>query len=218
MSRSQPLTIEVVSDVICPWCYIGMRRLQGAVAALDGELDIELRWKPFQLDGTIPPEGKDRRAYLEQKFGGPDRARAVYDRVREAGAAEQIPFRFEAIQLTPNTLDAHILIDLAGAESATTQNAVTERYFRAYFEDGADLTSRGTLVALAEEAGANVTGWPDALEDSDRRERVAEEIAFASKRGISGVPFMVVAGKYGIEGAQPTDVLVRALRQIAAAA
>ena len=213
---TEKLAIEVVSDVICPWCYIGMHRLEKAASALSDELDITLSWKPFQLDGTIPPEGKDRRQYLEQKFGGPDQARAVYDRVREAGAGDGIPFRFEDIRLTPNTLDAHLVIALAGEQSTDVQNAVVRSLFQAYFERGEDLTSRENMLDLAEKAGADVTGWAQALDDADRRKAVADEIRLATARGIQGVPFMIVDGRYGISGAQPPEVLVQAFRQIVA--
>ena len=119
-ANSDPLTIDVISDVVCPWCFIGKRRLEKAIAA--SEVPLAIRWRPYQLDATIPPEGKDRRAYLEAKFGSAERIKQLHENVAAAGAAEGIPFAFDKIKVSPNTLDAHRLIrwaeeqDAAGAD------------------------------------------------------------------------------------------------------
>jgi predicted DsbA family dithiol-disulfide isomerase len=146
----EPLRIDVVSDVMCPWCFVGKRRLERALAEA-ADVPVEVIWRPFQLDPTLPPDGKDRRAYLEEKFGGPEQAAAIYERIREAGREEGIAFAFDRIARSPNTLDAHRLIRWAGEEGV--QDAMVERLFELYFLEGADLTREATLVEAAVAAG-----------------------------------------------------------------
>lgn len=212
---NQPLKIDVVSDVMCPWCYIGKRRLEKALDLVGEELATEVEWHPFQLDPTLPPEGKDRQAYLEEKFGGAERATTVYARVAEAGAEEQIPFAFDRITRSPNTLDAHRVIRWAGVEGV--QDAVIERLFAAYFLEGADLTRPDTLVKAAAEGGMD----PEVVDrllasDADLAETEAEVVR-AQAMGVQGVPCFILDGKYAVSGAQPADVLADAIRQVAAA-
>ena len=145
------VTIDVVSDVMCPWCYIGKRRLEKAAAA-DPEIALDVHWRPFQLDATIPPEGMDRRIYLERKFGGAQAAERVYAPVRAAGEAEAIPFAFDRIRRSPNTINAHRLIRWAG--QAGLQEEMVERLFRLYFIDGGDLTDNSVLAKAAAEHDA----------------------------------------------------------------
>src|SRR5687767_7456998 len=143
------LAIDVVSDVVCPWCFIGKRRLEAAIAAAG--VAVTIRWRPFQLDPTIPPEGKDRRQYLVAKFGSGDRIRQMQERIAELGQAEGLAFAFDRITLSPNTLDAHRLIRWAG--EAGRQDAAVEALFRAYFIDGENLGDRATLARIAGAAG-----------------------------------------------------------------
>ena len=144
------LTVDVVSDVVCPWCYIGKRRLEAALARLreaEPELPVEVRWHPFQLNPDLPREGIDRRQYLEDKFGGPGRTQQIYARVSAAGATVGIPFAFDAIERQPNTLDAHRLIVWAQARRDGDPDALVEQLFRAYFLDGRFVGDQEELVA-----------------------------------------------------------------------
>ncbi len=204
---SQVVTIDVVSDVMCPWCYIGKRRLEKAAAAQD--VMLEVHWRPFQLDPTIPEEGIERDAYLERKFGSAEAVERVYAPVREAGEAEAIPFAFDKIARSPNTIDAHRLIRWA-AEVGREEEMV-ERLFQLYFIEGGDLSDRSVLVDAAEEVGldrAAIERLPDG--DADKAE-VQKEIETAQQMGITGVPTFIVGRRYAVVGAQPPEVLAGAI-------
>src|SRR3954451_21913305 len=138
------LLIDVISDLICPWCYIGKRRLEKAVAAVKGRHEVRVRWLPFQLNPTMPKDGISRREYRTRKFGSWERSLALDAKVVEAGKSEGIPFAFDRIERTPNTLDAHRLVWLADKEGV--QDAVVEALFRAYFTDGRDSSNRQMLL------------------------------------------------------------------------
>lgn len=205
--------VDVVSDVVCPWCYIGKRHLDAALATLAeaGQPLPTVRWHPYELNPDLPAEGVDRRDYLERKFGGPARAAQVYDRVRRAGTQAGIAFDFERIALQPNTRDAHRLI--AWAQTRGDATALVERLFRAYFAEGADLTSRATLEALARDAGLGDDAIRAALDDGDALERARRGDEEARGLGVGGVPFFVVDGRIGVSGAQGADALVAAFAQ-----
>ena len=207
MSQST-VTIDVVSDVMCPWCYIGKRRLEKAAAARP-EIGLDVRWRPFQLDHTIPPEGMDRRIYLERKFGGPEVIERVYAPVRAAGEAEAIPFAFDRIRRSPNTLNAHRLIRWAG--EAGLQDAMVERLFRLYFIEGGDLTDSAVLAQAASEAGMERAAVERLLAGEADVAEVRGEIEAAQRMGITGVPTFIVAGRYAVVGAQPAEVLSDAI-------
>lgn len=201
------LDIDVISDVMCPWCFIGKRRLDKAVAGRPG-MPVDIRWRPFQLDPTIPPEGMDRQDYLDRKFG-PDKAGTVYDQIRAAGAEEGIEFNFDAIGKAPNTLDAHRLIRWAA--TAGVQGAVVEELFSGYFVEGADLTDTGYLAEAAEAAGMEREIVARLLAGDADRALVEEEIALAQRMGVQGVPCFIFGGKYVVMGAQGPDVLGAAI-------
>jgi predicted DsbA family dithiol-disulfide isomerase len=212
------LVIEVVSDVVCPWCFIGKRRLEGALALYARERPDApppaVTWRPFQLNPGLPPEGMARADYVARKFG--PRGGAVYDRVSAVGREVGIDFAFDRIARQPNTLAAHSLVELAGAQGR--QDAVKEALFRAYFLDGVDLTARENLVAIATAAGldrATVEAW---LDDPQAREAAAAEDARAREIGIEGVPFFIFNGRLGVSGAQPAEVLFDAMKQAESAA
>ena len=209
-----PLQIDVVSDVMCPWCYIGKRRLETAIAEADLALDI--RWRPFQLDPTLPPGGKDRKIYLAEKFGSLERARELYENVRQAGDAENIPFAFNKIDVSPNTLDAHRLIRWAGGIDAVMQDRVVEALFAAYFVDGKHIGDHDTLVRIAKGTGMDADLVAELLAGDADREVVASEITQAQAMGVTGVPTFIVANKYALVGAQPAAQLAEALRTVAA--
>ncbi len=211
----QRIAVDVVSDVMCPWCFIGKRNLEAAMA-IAGELDVEVSWRPYQLDPTIPAEGKDRRQYLEEKFGGPERATAIYDRVREAGRNAGIEFRFEAISVSPNTLDAHRLIRWAGGQGDDVQERVVNRLFERYFTEGADLTDDDELVSIAAQAGMDAEIVRNLLASDADTEETRQDIAMAQRMGVTGVPCFIVDQRYAVVGAQPAEVLAQAIRQAAA--
>ena len=209
-----PLQIDVVSDVMCPWCYIGKRRLETAIAGTDLALDI--RWRPFQLDPTLPPGGKDRKVYLAEKFGSIERARELYENIRQAGDLENIPFAFSKIAVSPNTLDAHRLIRWAGGVGAAMQDRVVEALFIAYFINGEHIGDHDTLARIAKEAGMDADLVAELLPGEADRELVTSEITQAQAMGVTGVPTFIIANKYALVGAQPAAQLAEAFHTVAA--
>jgi len=207
------LTIDVVSDVVCPWCFIGKRRLEGALALYakahpDAPAPV-VTWRPFQLNPGMPDEGMPRAEYVQRKFGA--RGGAVYDRVTAVGREVGIPFAFDRIRQQPNTLAAHSLVELADARGA--QDALVEALFRAYFLDGVDLTARENLVAIATGVGldrAEVEAW---LDDKNARDLAGAEDQRAREIGIEGVPFFIFNGRVALSGAHPAETLLEAMRQ-----
>ena len=209
----EPLRIDVVSDVMCPWCFIGKRRLEKALGEVP-EVPVAVFWRPFQLDPTLPPEGKDRTAYLAEKFGGRENANATYERVREAGRAEGIEFQFERIERSPNTIDAHRLIRWAGTEGL--QDAAVERLFELYFLEGADLSRPETLIEAARDAGMDTAVVERLLEGASDRAETEQEVAAAQEMGVTGVPCFILDNRYAVMGAQEPATLASAIRQAAA--
>jgi len=207
------LAIDVVSDVVCPWCFIGKRRLEAALAryaqARPEAPAPTVSWRPFQLNPGLPAEGVPRDEYVARKFGA--RGRAVYDRVAAVGREVGIDFAFDRIARQPNTLAAHSLIELAGAHDR--QGAVKEAFLRAYFLDGVDLTARENLVAVATSAGLDRVSVEEWLDNPQAREAVEAEDARARELGIEGVPFFIFNRRLAVSGAQPSEVLLDAMHQ-----
>jgi predicted DsbA family dithiol-disulfide isomerase len=196
------MRIDIISDVICPWCFIGKRRLERALT-LRPEVTNEITWRPFQLNPDMPEEGMDRRAYLAAKFGGEAHADRLYTNVREAGATVDIPFAFDRIRRTPNTRDAHRLIRYAAAEGRA--DPMVEALFQAYFIDGRDIGSCGTLAEIAGEVGLDrraVALWLDS--PADRAEVLAEDRG-ARRIGINAVPCFIFERHYAVSGAQDPE-------------
>jgi predicted DsbA family dithiol-disulfide isomerase len=214
--NERSVSIDVVSDVVCPWCYLGQKRLEHAAESLT-DIDVTARWRPFQLDPTIPPGGKDRREYMLAKFGNGDRIREAHARLIELGAIEGISFDFEAIKTAPNTLDAHRLIRWASATDNETQNTLVKRLFSLYFEKGANIGDRVVLAEAAEISGMDRAVVEAMLATDSDREAVVTEVATASRMGITGVPCFLLEGRYAVMGAQDTAVLADAIRQVAEA-
>ncbi len=210
------ISIDVVSDVVCPWCFVGQKRLDKALETLP-DLDVSIRWRPFQLDPTIPPEGMDRKAYMLGKFGSEERLREIHARIEPIGEAEGIAFAFEAIKVSPNTIDAHRVIRWAGAQGADVQNLLVRNLFQLYFEKGVNIGDHGALVEAAREAGMDAAVVESLLATDADREAVATEAATASRMGISGVPCFLLEGKYAVVGAQDAATLADAIRQVASA-
>ncbi|HMB48276.1 MAG TPA: DsbA family oxidoreductase [Afifellaceae bacterium] len=211
-SAETAIVIDVVSDVMCPWCYIGKRRLEAAIENTPYQLDIH--WRPFQLDGTLPPDGKDRKAYLAEKFGSVEKAGQIYENVTAAGDLEGIPFAFDKIEVSPNTLDAHRLIRWAGGASQDLQDRIVESLFQAYFLYGENIGDHAVLVRIAEDAGMDGKLVAEMLAKDADRDLVSKEIELSQKMGVTGVPTFIVDNKYAIVGAQPAEQLVEAIHAI----
>jgi predicted DsbA family dithiol-disulfide isomerase len=208
------LTIDVVSDVVCPWCYIGKRRLEAALARLreaEPDLSVTVRWHPFELNPDLPAAGADRREYLEAKFGGPERAQQVYARVRAAGDTVGIPFAFDAIERQPNTLEAHRLIAWAQSRPEGDAGELVEKLFRAYFLEGRYVGDREELARIATEAGFDPDDARAFLASEALREDVAGAEQRARQMGISGVPFFIFDGKTAVSGAHEPETLLDAI-------
>jgi predicted DsbA family dithiol-disulfide isomerase len=215
MSDANSITIDVVSDVVCPWCFIGQKRLDKAIAA--SGVDVHVNWRPFQLDPTIPPEGKDRREYMLGKFGSEERIREIHARIEPLGAAEDISFAFDAIKVAPNTLDAHRVIRWAGAAGEDVQNRLVRRLFQLNFEEGKNLGDPSVLIEAAREAGMDAAIVETLLPTDADVEAVRDEIATASRMGVTGVPCFLLEGKYAVMGAQDAETLADAIKQVATA-
>ncbi len=205
------LEIDVVSDVICPWCFLGKRRLDKAIASID-DIKVEVNWRPFLLDPSIPKEGMSRREYMENKFG-PERLKTIHDPLISAGSEDGVPFQFEKITRTPNTIDAHRLI--RWSHPTGKQHDVAERLFMAYWNEGKDVGDRKVLLAIATEAGLDATEISAKFEQDTDLEAVRAEVEQASRMGVTGVPCFILGRKQGIMGAQPAQVLADAIRQLA---
>jgi predicted DsbA family dithiol-disulfide isomerase len=207
------LTIDIVSDVVCPWCYVGEKRLEAALADEAGP--VVVRWRPYQLDPTIPEAGLDRAEYMAKKFGNSGRLQSVHDNLTRLGAELGLPFAFDKIKRSPNTLDAHRLIRWAASAGAQTE--VVDRLFKAFFVEGRDIGDRKVLVEIAWECGLDAGEVEKALADGADAGLVREEIEQAQAMGISGVPFFIFGGRVGVPGAVEPSALRQAIAQARAA-
>ena len=207
------LTIDVVSDVVCPWCYLGEKRLEAAIA--EESEPVAVRWRPYQLDPTIPQGGLDRTEYMERKFGRDGRLKTIHDHLVRLGAEVGLPFAFDKIRRAPNTLDAHRLIRWAA--SAWAQREVVDRLFRAYFVEGRDVGDRAALLDIAAASGLDAHIVEKLLAEGAYADAVRDEIARAQAIGVAGVPFFIFAGRLGVPGAQDVSLLRRAMAQARAA-
>jgi predicted DsbA family dithiol-disulfide isomerase len=213
------LAVDVVSDVVCPWCYIGKRKLEQALAELrtrEPGIEVAVRWHPFQLNPDLPAEGIPRAAYLEAKFGGGQRAAEIYARVRAVGAAIGIAFDFERIVRQPNTGDAHRLI--AWAQETGDGEALVERLFHAYFIEGRFVGDADELSAIAEEAGFARHAARALLASNRLRADVEAEYREAQDAGIGGVPFFIFNGRTAVSGAHDPPTLLEAIAEARAGA
>lgn len=211
-----PLAIDIVSDVVCPWCYIGQKRLRAALE-LAPEVRAEIRWRPYQLDATIPAGGIDRKQYMLSKFGSEERLAEIHARVAEAGRQAGIDFRFDAITVSPNTLDAHRTLRWAATAGPGVQDRLAQRLFQLYFEEGANIGDHGVLADAAEAAGLERPVVEALLPSDADKQEVRGEIGVAARMGVSGVPCFLLENRYAVVGAQEPEVLADALRQVAAA-
>jgi predicted DsbA family dithiol-disulfide isomerase len=202
--------IDVVSDVICPWCFLGKRRLDKALSMVDG-VDFFVRWRPFMLDPTIPPEGLDRTEYLTAKFGA-DRVKTIHDPLIEAGAELGVPYNFDAITRTPNTLDAHRLI--RWSHTIERQHDMAERLFMAYWAEGLDVSDHQVLAKCAGETGINAAQIAELLASDQDVEEVKTEIQHSTNIGVTGVPTFILGQSYALVGAQSPEVLADAIGRV----
>ena len=199
------LVIEIASDVICPWCYIGRKRLEKALALLDGEVTPVIRWLPFQLNPDMPASGMLRAEYRKAKFGSLERGRELDARVAAEGRGEGIDFAFDRMERTPNTSAAHQLIDVAQAEGKG--QAVVDALFHAYFEEARDIGNPDVLKTIA--LGAGVQGWPAQA----NAQGVAEREEGVRSLGIAAVPTFIFGRKFGVSGAHPPEALASAIKE-----
>jgi predicted DsbA family dithiol-disulfide isomerase len=213
VSTLKPLKIDIVSDVVCPWCYIGKRRIEDALALVP-DVPVEVQWRPFFLNPWVPREGISREDYLTTKFGSVEAYKGIAGRVVDAASEEGLVYRPDLVKRQPNTTDCHRLIHWAEAKGNAGE--MKQRLMELYFRDGGDLTDTEVLVQAAADCG---------LDAADVRQRLAidEDVALvsghaqeAADKGISGVPTFVFAQKYAVSGAQPAEMLARAIREVSA--
>jgi len=208
------MQIDVISDTVCPWCFIGKRRLARAMAQRP-DIAFDVKWRPYRLDPTLPREGMDRQVYMRLKFGDdPRKIVEMHKLIIAEGAKDDIAFDFAAIRRRPDTLDSHRLI--RWAEAAGVQDEVVERLFIAYFENGEDIGDIRTLSDIADLCGMDGREVADLLESDTDRALVEREDQIAREMGVSGVPAMIFGGKLAVSGAREPDVLVGVIDRVAA--
>ena len=215
MSDRRPVRIDVVSDVVCPWCFIGKRRLEKALA-LASDVPVEVHWRPYFLNEWIPPEGMSREQYLTTKFGSPERYTDIAQRVRAAAADEGLVYAVDRINRQPNTRDAHRLIRWADGIGKSAE--MKQRLMDLYFTDGADLSNRAVLVQAAADVGLDPEDVRAALDSNKDIAEIEQEVEAAKEAGIQGVPYFILDGKYAISGAQAPEALAQAIEQVSAQA
>jgi predicted DsbA family dithiol-disulfide isomerase len=213
MNQPSParFTIDVVSDVVCPWCYLGERRLKQAIAALP-DMTIAVRFRPYSLDPTVPPEGEDREAYIVRKFGSVKALDAAHERLELFGSEAGIAYHFDRITRAPNTLDAHRVV--RWATEAGKGAEMVDRLFAAYFSEGRDVGDHGVLGELAGEVGLDGAAITARLATEDDKDSVKAEIDEAYQIGVTGVPTYILGGRFGVVGAQSVEALTDAIRQV----
>ncbi len=213
MDQAMPVgRIDVISDAICPWCYIGKRQLERALDILEKDkLHFNVHWNAFQLNPDMPVEGVDRQKYREAKFGGPERARQIDERITQTAAGVGLDFHLEKLTRTPNTVNAHRLIRMGGLKGL--QDKVVEAMFDAYFCNGADLGDPRKLAEIGQKAGLNYDEVIDMLASEDNLKEVLSTDQMARNAGIQGVPSFALQGHVLFSGAVPADEMADAFRR-----
>jgi predicted DsbA family dithiol-disulfide isomerase len=212
MPNNQPVRIDVVSDVVCPWCFIGKHRLEAALK-LKPDIAIEVHWRPYFLNDWIPREGIERDDYLTTKFGSPERYKGIAQRVTQAAAAEGLVYASDKMKRQPNTLDCHRLI--RWADSIGKAAEMKQKLMDLYFTQGADLTDHETLVKAAADVGLDAaTVRADLATDKDVQQ-TEQEAQSAKEAGIEGVPCFIFGGKFAVSGAQSPEYLAEAIERLA---
>jgi predicted DsbA family dithiol-disulfide isomerase len=213
MSTLKPLQIDIVSDVVCPWCYIGKRRIENALQ-LAADVPVEVHWRPFFLNPWVPREGISREEYLTAKFGSVEAYKGIAGRVVTEADEEGLIYRPDLVKRQPNTIDCHRLIHWADEKGNAA--AMKQRLMELYFRDGGDLTDRDVLVQAAADCGLDAEDVRARLGTDQDVALISAQAKEASDKGISGVPTFVLAQKYAVSGAQPAKVLASAIRQVSA--
>jgi predicted DsbA family dithiol-disulfide isomerase len=208
MSDQQPVRIDVVSDVVCPWCFIGKHRLEKALALRPG-VAVEVHWRPYFLNDWIPREGISREQYLTTKFGSPERYKGIAQRVTAAAAEEGLVYAAEKVKRQPNTLDCHRLIRWAEVEGKAGE--MKQKLMDLYFTQGADLTDRDTLVQAAASIGLDANTVREGLASDQDVAAIEQEAQSAKAAGIEGVPCFIFGGKFAVSGAQSPEYLAGAI-------
>ena len=203
------LSVDVISDVICPWCFVGKRRLERAIAAHGGP--VKVRWHPFQLNPTMPKEGISRKEYRTKKFGSWERSMELDANIVAVGKEEGIHFAFDLMERTPNTVDAHRLIWLA--DQAGCQDSVVEALFLAYFTEGTDISNRKALIDVVAKAGLDGGKAEAMLNSEEGMDAIKEAGEQARQFRVDGVPFFVINNEIAVSGAQQSDTFLAAFRQ-----
>jgi predicted DsbA family dithiol-disulfide isomerase len=211
------IVIDVVSDVVCPWCYVGKARLELAIAEVQDEVGVDINWRPYRLNPEYPPEGVDHKAALEKKLGGAERVAEGHKMLTQLGSEVGIKFDFDAVKISPNTLDAHRLIHWAMVEDREKQDRVVDALFKANFEQGRNVGDHAVLLDIAEACGLDRTVTASLLASDADSDLIVAEIKAAQDMGVSGVPFFIFDQQYAVSGAQTPDVIAGALRDIAKA-
>jgi predicted DsbA family dithiol-disulfide isomerase len=196
------IQIDLFSDVICPWCFIGKRRLERALK-IRSNPRVDINWRAFQLNPDMPKNGIAREQYIEAKFGGPERAQGIYDNIRRVGETEGLEFRFDKIKRTPNTILAHRLI--SWSKHLKISDLIVESLFKAYFFEGLDIGSIETLIELLEELEINTEAFKSYIKTDNGLDEVSDETRFAYENGITGVPCFIFDKKYSVSGAQEPE-------------
>ena len=207
------VTVDIVSDLVCPWCWLGKRYWDEA-RKLTSDIKVDTTWRPFQLDPTLAREGRPYKDYMREKFSGAEasgRWKAMRDHLEQAGPAVGIDFRFDDIAMRPNTLNAHRLMRWAGGQDRT--DAMAEALFSAFFKAGRDIGDTDTLIELAADAGLERDVTADLLATDRDGKGVWDEELFYRKLGVSGVPTYIFNGRFAVSGAQEPAVLADAIRQ-----
>lgn len=202
------MQIDVISDTVCPWCFIGKRRLARALEARP-ETEFDILWRPYQLDANVPKQGVDRKAYMTAKFGNDPRRDAMLEALKAEGAREGISFAFDKIERRPNTLDSHRLIRWSAGLGM--QDRVVERLFAAYFLEGRDIGDPAVLEFLAADVGMDSIEIAELLAGDTDLANVEREAKLAGEMGITGVPTFIFGGKFALSGAREPDVLVQVI-------
>ena len=213
MSSLKPLTIDIVSDVVCPWCYIGKRRIENALAQV-ADVPVEVRWRPFFLNPWVPRQGISREEYLTTKFGSVEAYKGIAGRVVAAANEEGLIYRPDLVKRQPNTIDCHRLIHWADAQGMAAD--MKQRLMELYFRDGGDLSDTEVLVEAAADVGLDADDVRKRLATDEDVALVSAQAQEAADKGISGVPTYVFAQKYAVSGAQAPELLARAIRQVSA--
>ena len=212
ISTQNPVRIDVVSDVVCPWCFIGKRRLEQAIA-LNPDIPVEVHYHPYFLNDWIPAEGISREQYLTTKFGSPERYKDIAQRVSAAAEQDGLVYAIDKVSRQPNTTDSHRLIHWAALEGKAAE--MKQRLMELYFSEGADLSEKSVLVKAAADIGLDADAIAKKLDSSEDLDVVSQRVEAAKSAGIQGVPFFIVDNAIALSGAQEPDQLAAAIQRAA---